>query len=204
MQDLATVYRRFVKFGLTPQDVDEAIRSACDFFNMPMPCMVHDMTYDPCGETMFLNYDPESYEDDVLCFNLRQLVDLNVDSKEAFSLIMTHECAHRLLQDTRFPGINDGAWEHELAADFLMGCRAGLWNMDEAKIRVGLLQTSGSDTHPDGELRDLFIRYGMYKARELQYNSIPLTVHNLIQCFMEYRQENLALIYQYQRKYFIF
>lgn len=49
--------------------------------------------------------------------------------KTAFSLIMTHETGHRVLQATQFPGINNGIWEHELAADFLMGYRAGLWNM---------------------------------------------------------------------------
>lgn len=32
MQDLVTIYQRFLSFGLTPQDVDEAIRSACEFF----------------------------------------------------------------------------------------------------------------------------------------------------------------------------
>lgn len=62
---------------------------------------------------------------------MQQLVDMKVDSKEAFSLVMTHECAHRVLQDTQLPGINNGTWEHELAADFLMGCRAGLWGMDD-------------------------------------------------------------------------
>ena len=86
------------------------------------------------GQTMFVNFNPGSYEDDVLCFNMQQLVDMKVDSKDAFSLVMTHECAHRVLQNTQLPGINNGIWEHELAADFLMGCRAGLWGMDDSKI----------------------------------------------------------------------
>lgn len=84
MNNPTNIHQRFVDFGLTPQDIDGAIRSACDFFNIPMPAIIHDLTYVQDGETMFLNYDQESYEDDVLCFNLRQLQDLNVDNKEAF------------------------------------------------------------------------------------------------------------------------
>lgn len=200
MTDSRTSYLRYLQFGLTPQDIEEAISSACDFFDIPMPNEVYDLTYVQDGETMFLNYDPESYEDDVLCFNLHQLRDLNVDTKEAFSLIMTHECAHRVLQDTRFPGINDGAWEHELAADFLMGCRAGLWDMDDSRVRVGLLLTGSSPTHPDGALRALFIRHGMYIAREMQYHGIPLTLQNLLNEFMKFRKENLQMIYKYQQQ----
>ena len=72
-----------------------------------------------------------------------------------------------VLQNTQFPGVNNGIWEHELAADFLMGCRAGLWGMDESKLTVGLILTNGSPTHPEGTLRVLFIRYGKYKAIEM-------------------------------------
>lgn len=63
---------------------------------------------------------------------MQQLIDMKVASKSAFSLLMTHECAQRVLQTTRFSGVNNGIWENELAADFLMGCRAGLWNRDES------------------------------------------------------------------------
>jgi hypothetical protein len=153
---------------------------------------------------MFVNYNPETYEDDVLCFNMQQLVDMKVDSKEAFSLIMTHECAHRVLQNTQFPGFDNGVWEHELAADFLMGCRAGLWNMNESKIQIGLILTNGSPTHPEGTIRALFVRHGMYKAIEMRDNSIPLSIENLLNEFMAYRQENLELIHQFQRKFYRF
>lgn len=108
----------------------DAIKSACDFFNIPMPKMIQDLTNVQNGQTMFVNWDRGSYYDDVLCFNMQQLIDKKVDSKEAFSLVMTHECGHRVLQNTRFPGVANGQWESELCADYFMGCRAGLWNMN--------------------------------------------------------------------------
>lgn len=169
-----------------------------------MPRMIQNLTNVQNGQTMFVNFNPGSYEDDVLCYNMQQLVDMKVDSKEAFSHIMTHECAHRVLQNTQFLGINNGVLEHELAADFLMGCRAGLWGMDESKLTVGLILTNGSSTHPEGTLRALFIRHGKYKAIEMRAKSIPLSIQNLLNEFMIYRQENLEQIHQYQRKFYRF
>lgn len=196
--------QRFKKFDLSSKEVEEAIRSACDFFHIPMPQMIQDLTNVQNGQTMFVNWHPGLYEDDVLCFNMQQLVDMKVDSKEAFSLVMTHECAHRVLQNTQFLGINNGVLEHELAADFLMGCRAGLCNMDESKVSMGLLMTSGGPTHPEGALRALFIRHGKYKAVEMRNRRIPLTIQNLLNAFMEFQQQNLNEIYRYQRKYYRF
>ena len=204
MDDFLKMSQRFNRFGLSPEDVEDAIKSACDFFNIPMPRMIHDMTNVRNGQTMFVNWHPGSYEDDVLCINMQQLVDMNVDSKEAFSLVMTHECAHRALQNTRFPGINNGVWEQELAADFFMGCRAGLCGMNESKITIGLILTEGSPTHPEGSLRALFIRHGKYTAIEMRNKSIPLTMQNLLNEFMAYCQANLEEILHEQRKYYSF
>ena len=204
MEEFLRMCQRFKRFDMSSDDVEEAIRSACDFFHIPMPRMIQDLTNVQNGQTIFVNWHPGLYEDDVLCYNMQQLVDMKVDSKDAFSLVMTHECAHRVLQNTQFPGINNGIWEHELAADFLMGCRAGLWNMDESKLTVGLILTSGSPTHPEGALRALFIRHGKYKAIEMLTKSIPLSIQNLLNEFMKYRQENLEQIHQYQRKFYRF
>ena len=204
MDEFLKMSQRFKKFDLTPKDVEDAIKSACDFFHIPMPRMIQDLTNAHNGQTMFVNFNPSSYEDDVLCFNMQQLVDMKVDSKDAFSLVMTHECAHRVLQNTQFPGINNGIWEHELAADFLMGCRAGLWGMNDSKIRVGLILTNASPTHPEGALRALFVRHGMYKAIEMRDNSVPLSIQNLLNEFMAYRQENLEQIHHFQRKFYRF
>lgn len=204
MEEFLNLSNRFGRFGLSESDIRDAIKSACDFFNIPMPRMIQDLTNLENGETMFMNWDRGSYYDDVLCFNMQQLIDLNVDSKDAFSLVMTHECAHRVLQATQFPGVNNGVWENELAADFLMGVRAGLWNMDESKVALGLMMTNGSPSHPEGLLRALFIRHGKYVSQTMRWQGIPLTMQNLINEFMRFRNENLSEILSLQRKYYIF
>ncbi len=196
--------QRFSRFGLSEADIQDAIKSACDFFNIPMPRMIQDLTNAQNGQTMFVNWDRGSYYDDVLCFNMQQLINMKVDCKDAFSLVMTHECAHRVLQNTQFPGINNGVWENELAADFLMGCRAGLWNMDDSKVCLGLAMTDGSPSHPEGCLRVMFIRNGKYVSQEMRRRGIPLTIQNLLNEFMAFRQQNLNEILTQQRKYYRF
>ena len=197
--------QRFQRFGLSDADVYEAIKSACDFFNIPMPKMIQDLTNVQNGQTMFVNWNRGSYYDDVLCFNMQQLIDMKVDSKDAFSLVMTHECGHRVLQNTQFPGVANGQWESELCPDFFMGCRAGLWNMNAIdKVVMGLILTDGSPSHPEGTLRALFIRHGKYIVPEMHRRGIPLTIQNLINEFMAFRQQNLNEILNQQHKYYRF
>lgn len=197
--------QRFQRFGLSDADVYDAIKSACDFFNIPMPRMIQDLTNVQNGQTMFVNWDRGSYYDDILCFNMQQLIDMKVDSKDAFSLVMTHECGHRVLQNTQFPGVANGQWESELCPDFLMGCRAGLWNMNAIdKVVMGLILTDGSPSHPEGTLRALFIRHGKYITPEMHRRGIPLTIQNLINEFMSFRQQNLNEILNQQHKYYRF
>ena len=197
--------QRFQRFGLSDADVYEAIKSACDFFNIPMPKMIQDLTNVQNGQTMFVNWNRGSYYDDVLCFNMQQLIDMKVDSKDAFSLVMTHECGHRVLQNTQFPGVANGQWESELCPDFFMGCRAGLWNMNAIdKVVMGLILTDGSPSHPEGTLRALFIRHGKYIVPEMHRRGIPLTIQNLINEFMAFRHQNLNEILNQQHKYYRF
>lgn len=197
--------QRFKRFGLSDVDIHDAIKSACNFFNIPMPRMIQDLTNEQNGQTMFVNWDRESYYDDVLCFNMQQLAQMHVYGKEAFSLVMTHECGHRVLQNTQFPGVANGQWESELCPDFFMGCRAGLWNMHSIeKVALGLMLTNGSPSHPEGTLRALFIRHGRYAAPEMHRRSIPLTIQNLVNEFMAFRDQNLYVIQTQQRKFYRF
>ena len=79
MDEFLKMSHRFKKFDLTPKDVEEAIQSACDFFHIPMPRMIQDLTNVQNGQTMFVNWHPGLYEDDVLCYNMQQL--FNYDSR---------------------------------------------------------------------------------------------------------------------------
>ena len=197
--------QRFKRFGLSDVDIHDAIKSACNFFNIPMPRMIQDLTNEQNGQTMFVNWDRESYYDDVLCSNMQQLAQMHVYGKEAFSLVMTHECGHRVLQNTQFPGVANGQWESELCPDFFMGCRAGLWNMHSIeKVALGLMLTNGSPSHPEGTLRALFIRHGRYAAPEMHRRGIPLTIQNLVNEFMAFRDQNLYVIQTQQRKFYRF
>lgn len=204
MDEFLKLSERYKRFNLSPAEIQESIKSACDFFNIPMPRLIQDLTNASNGQTCFMNWDRGSYADDVLAFNMQQLIDMKVDSKDAFSLVMTHECGHRVLQNTVFPGINNGQWESELCPDFFMGCRAGLWNMDISKVTIGLLLTNGSQSHPEGALRTIFIRHGQYIAPEMLRRGIPLTIQNLVNEFMAFRQQNLKEIQNQQRKYYRF
>jgi hypothetical protein len=76
--------------------------------------------------------------------------------------------------------------------------------MNESKVSMRLIITPGSQTHPEGMLRALFIRYGKYHVKEMQQQGIPLTIQNLITEFDKYRLQILPDIQREQRKYFRF
>ena len=204
MDDFMRLCQRFSKLGLTPDDIRDGIQSACDFFNIPFPRMVEDLTNQPNGQTMFVNWDRGSYDDDVLCYNIQQLKDMNVDTKEAFSLVMTHECAHRVFQNTYFPGPNNGCWEQELACDFFMGVRAGLWNMDTSNVVMGLVRTTGSTTHPSGFLRGMVINFGKYRVEQMKQMDVSLTIQNLMSEYNGFMNANIQTIREEQHKFMTF
>lgn len=201
-KDLEAVCRRFDKFNLTHKEVMEAIRSACDFFRIPYPELVYDLTNSKGGRTMFVNNNSDDMANDILCYNMDQLIGLNVNSKDSFSLIMTHECAHRVFQKVTLPGVANGIWEHELLADFFMGIRAGLWSIDFGLPMIGLFLTQGSPTHPEGMVRGMFIRHGKYLAQRMLMEGKPKTIKYIFNKFLEYREEMMDEIINYQSKYY--
>ncbi len=167
-------------FNLSTQEITSAIQSACAFFGMPYPQFVLDLTNEG-GQTMFCNYDKTSYQDDVICYNLRQLHSLGATNQVALSLIMTHECAHRYFQQSTFHGANNGAWEEELTCDYFMGVRAAIQNLDIRSVALGLARTGGAKSHPDGDLRYNAILYGMQTVEKYQTTGVPLTMDNFVE-----------------------
>lgn len=198
---LHDVEERFRIFRLSSSDLGNAIESACRFFGIPTPDVVYDLTNAQNGQTMFVNYDSTTYGDDILCFNLRQLQQLGVTTQDAFSLIMTHECAHRYFQRTTFHGFNHGAWEEELACDFFMGVRATMEHMDISRVTAGLGNTPCSPTHPDGALRQDIITFGQQAVAELQQAGLPLTLPNFMSQFSRYLLLMAPLIYAHQQPF---
>lgn len=190
-------------YNLTQYDIIDAIRSACDFFRIPMPCIIRNQTGECNGSTCFVDSDSNSFLDDEIRLNMNQLIGVHVNTKQALSLVMTHECAHRVFQNTTFYGLNNGAWENELCADFFMGVRAGMCNMgDINKIAAGLYCTEASSTHPEGALRAIFVRHGKYAWLDLAKAGIPLTIQNLFDKFNLFLNNERHLIRQYQNVFF--
>lgn len=198
---LRDIEERFRIFRLSSADLGNAIESACRFFGIPVPDVIYDLTDEQNGQTMFVNYNPNTYGDDILCFNLRQLHQLGATHRDAFSLIMTHECAHRYFQRTTFEGVNNGAWEEELACDFFMGVRAAMENMDISGVAAGLGKTASSPTHPDGALRQDIIVFGQQTVAKLQQAGLPLTLQNCMSQFSRYLLLMAPVIHAHQRPF---
>lgn len=80
------------------------------------------------------------------------------------------------------------------------------WPLEHGLLKVcqGLILTDGSPSHPEGTLRVLFIRRGKYIAQSMRDQGIPLTIQNLINEFIAYRQEILSDILHHERKYYKF
>ena len=188
-------------FNLDIAQITDAIQSACAFFGLSYPNMVLNLSRQPKGGTMVYNLDPETDADDILCYDLNQLMALGITNKDSFSLIMTHECAHRYFQGYDFPGLNNGQWEQELACDFCMGARAALEHMNIEKVVRGLGRTQGADTHPDGDLRAEAITGGYDVMLYFLKNNIAPTVANCIRGFNDFRATYEPTIFAREQRY---
>lgn len=146
--------------SLSKEQILEAVKTACDFFNMPFP-NVADTTGHPDYGTMFASSNRKSYDDDYICYDLQELAYLHVTTYNALTLVLTHEATHRRTQMYNFPGPNNGAYAKECISDWYMGVRAGMCMMkDILYVAEGLGSTEGCDTHPAGHIRKAFIQNG--------------------------------------------
>jgi hypothetical protein len=145
-------------FGLSEQDIVSSVQAASEFFNLDAPQAIHEG-----WTTGVMNGLPMTETDDILIFNREQLLDMGINDKMGFDLVMTHEGAHRALQ-----GIHTGFSDHqeELCCDYMAGVRAGLNNMDEGRMSASLIGTEECDTHPDGVVRVEAIEAGVAFAHE--------------------------------------
>ena len=149
---------------LTEEQIVEAVKSACDFFGMPLP-KIGDTTNHPDYRTMFASDDPNSYKDDWICYDIRELAALNISSYGALTLVLTHEATHRRTQMYKFPGPMNGAYAKECISDWYMGVRAGMLGMKEiSNVIEGLGAGHGCDSHPAGFIRKQFITDGVGKG----------------------------------------
>lgn len=147
--------------SLSKEQIVNAVKTACDFFDMPLP-QIGDTTGHPVYSTMFYRgNDKSSFDDDLICFDLQELAYLQVTTYDSLTLVLTHEATHRRTQMYDFPGPNKGSWAKECISDWYMGVRAGMCMMkDISKVIEGLGSTQGCETHPSGDIRRNFINNG--------------------------------------------
>lgn len=197
---------RLSTYGLTEFDCVNGIKAACDFFAIPMPAHIIDFTDEPVGGTMFVNKNPDSFADDIICYDLEELKRLGIYGKDAFTLVITHECTHRILQNTRMPGLNGGRWEEELCCDFFMGVRAGLDHISHKSfeiVRNGFALCDGAQSHPVGTLRQEILTYGlMYVGYFDLIHHIKRTIPEYLMKFNEWRIKNDSRIKEAQAPYY--
>ena len=144
--------------GLTDEVVAQSVHEASVFFGMDDPINVHeDWT------TGVMTNMSWTENDDVLIFSRDQMAEMGITDKEGFDLVMTHEGAHRMLQNMhQQTGFN--SHQEELCCDYMAGVRAGLNGMDEGKMEASLGGTVESETHPDGAARVAAIEAGNSKG----------------------------------------
>lgn len=180
------------QYGITEEECVRGIQAACDFFGIPMPRAIEDLTHNPEGATMFKNWDDERFDDDVLCYDLNQLKRLGVNNYVGFTAVFTHECAHRYFQNRLLPGPNFGQWEGELVADYFMGVRSSLERQDISVIINELAkQSTGSGTHPTGRLRWEYATYGRQEGDFHLIHHKPFDIEEFFQLFLNYRLRHI-------------
>ena len=188
-------------FQLNIAEITDAIQSACKFFELSYPYMVLDVSRQPQGGTMVYNMDPTTDADDILYYDLNQLTAIGITNKDSFSLIMTHECAHRYFQECDFPGLNNGQWERELACDYFMGARGAIEDLRILAVANGIGSTPGADTHPDGDLRKRAIMAGYQMVQTMVQDNIPITLDNIMRGFNDFRAVYAPTIFAREQKY---
>lgn len=155
--------------GLTDEVVAQSVHEASVFFGMDDPINVHeDWT------TGVMTNMSWTENDDVLIFSRDQMHEMGITDKEGFDLVMTHEGAHRMLQNMhQQTGFN--SHQEELCCDYMAGVRAELNGMDFTKMEASLADSPESETHPAGGARVEAIEAGAEFAQEFmeKYHKAP-------------------------------
>lgn len=129
--------------------VEASAHSACKFFGLP------DIVIQE-GDTICVYRGLDIFPDkDVFEYNLHQFKQMGCTNFEDLSKVWAHECGHRLLR-MDFPS----PWAQELGSDFFAGVRSQMLGLPSGNFEKFLGNTSGSLSHPPGELRLQAIKYG--------------------------------------------
>lgn len=174
---------------LPDEAVKNAVHRACEFFGIPeVPIIEAD------GACVWTN-DATSLADDLFGFNREQLMEMGVSGEDSLTLVYTHECAHRCLQNTFVD-----SWIEELACDYFSGVHAGLNDINLDNFEASLGCTEGGTSHPAGALRAQFIEAGRQAAVELSESGLDVTFDNCMSKLNQYINDKQGLIAEYRER----
>ncbi|MCI6249744.1 MAG: hypothetical protein MR641_00710 [Bacteroidales bacterium] len=174
---------------LPDKAVTNAVHRACEFFGIPeVPVIEAD------GTCVWTN-DASTIADDLFGFNREQLMEMGVSGEDSLTLVYTHECAHRCLQNAFID-----SWTEELACDYFSGVHAGLNNINLDNFEASLGCTEGGTSHPSGALRAQFIEAGRQAALEMEASGTEISFDNCMNKLNQYLQEKQGLIAEYRER----
>ena len=152
--------------------IEAAAHSACKFFDIPDADLVK-------GDAIGVYRDCDVFLDnDVFKYNPDQFKEMKCESFEDMTKVWSHECGHRILGE-----IYDEPWTQELGADFFSGVRSEMLGLPSSNFEKMLGSTTGSETHPVGNLRVNAIQYGREVVRCYQSKGIEPTIENCKEAF---------------------
>ena len=179
--DVFKKFRELARYGITEEDCIQSIYSASDFFRLPRPEITKIF-----GEgTGMIPHNVSTLYDDTINYDLKQLVGMGITGKQAFSQVMTHECAHRLFRLPQYKKLFANLWEEELGCDFFIGVRAGLSLEDVEVTKKALEKYPADKEHPGGHLRGEFIRIGLMHGRINSVNGSTPKLGNYLNFLIE-------------------
>ena len=152
--------------------VEAAAHSACKFFEIPDAELIE-------GDAIGVYRECDIFLDkDVFEYSLDQFKDMKCVSFEDMTKVWAHECGHRILR-MDFPS----SWAQELGADFFSGVRSEMLGLPTSNFEKVLGSTTGSASHPVGNLRVQAIQFGREVVRGFQEKGITPTIENCKEAF---------------------
>lgn len=199
MEDFIEKYMRTRLKGISREDILQLVHDTCFFFGQDDSCAVYDVSRSPFTTQMRNSLNEEIAQDE-LYYNLDELIRMGVTTVDAFTLVLTHEFAHRYFKYRVFYGRNHGAWEMELACDFFAGVRSCINGIYTTGMRWSLGNTHGSWSHPPGSLRLDIIYFARTIAYKRQEKQKKITFKFCLDAYNHYMESKARVICEEQEK----
>lgn len=197
-EDFIEKYMRKRLVGISREDILKLVHDTCLFFEQDEACEVYDVSRTPLTTQMISSLNEEEAKDK-LFYNLDELIRMGVTTVDAFTLVLTHEFAHRYFKHKVFHGKNHGAWEMELACDFFAGIRSQIAGIYTTGMRWSLGKTTGTRNHPPGFLRLDFIRYARSLAYKCANRQKKMTLNLCLRAYYDFLAAKSQVIEEWQQ-----